>query len=163
MAGPIKRPIRLFSVRGIELFGPLRPPLPGDQQPDVDLYILTVCCKLTSYTRFEVIGDGSAEAVAKHPRWVLRRWGVEALVDVLWADIESQFTSAGLAAVAALFGLRQKCAPAFTPSLAGWYECNHRDAKRPARAMLAIMPRSEWREIASFAEDDVKFHRPNGD
>ena len=182
--GPISLPPVPFIEIGADLVGPCRrpsDPLLSDssgwvlqavveaERNQKSPHILSMACRRTGYTAFELIPDARAETVAATFLRVLRRWGAEGYVQRIITDKGSQFPSHMFRAVALKLGggrmdetVSHHEIPVGTPSHGGFYEVHHRAVTRTFKNMLAEDRMADYLEMTSVAAFKVNSHRPGG-
>jgi hypothetical protein len=151
--GPIQHPVTPFQTIGVDLFGPLS----RRSGRNTGHYILTIVDRLTGYTLFMVVENGTAEVIARKLELFLLTLGQKVTTCV--TDQGAQFV-AGTAfhALLASWGVRHHIIPAYTPSCGGFYETRHKTAVHVLRTVLMDRPAIQWQLVAHIAAQQINSH-----
>ena len=154
--GPVKMPSRPFETVGIDLYGPLQR-ASGETTKNSKKFILTICDRLTGYTRFVLLENSRAETIVDSFEEFC--WEIGTGISNLVTDNGPQFVlSPLLKGLCLLWGIRHITLPPYTPSVGGFYEIRHRIATRCIRTLLIQYPIARWRILIAIAQAKVNSH-----
>ena len=154
--GPVAMPNRPFETIGMDLYGPLQRSS-GLTTKKSKRFILTICDRLTGYTEFILLENSKAYHVVNAFEEFCWKYGCN--IRTLVTDNGAQFTSALLAGLCLVWGIRHVRIPAYSPHVGGFYEIRHRIATRCIRTLLIQYPVAQWRLLIAIAQAKVNSHK----